>query len=118
VRPPPAQVAMLGECARLLATPSSVLLSVSFASSARIALMARHAPALGLRMRLYVVGGGDPARGHEVRGARGCGRAGLVQPLTCVGLLRARGAASSPVASLAHLFFHLFFLKPLFSKLS
>lgn len=61
------QVAMLHECARLLARPHGLLISVSFATPRRLSLLARTAPQLGLQWRVHVLGG-DPAGGHEVGG--------------------------------------------------
>ncbi len=57
---------MLREAARLLApAPGALIASTSFATRARLALLAATAPPLGLRHRVHALGG-DPSRGHEV----------------------------------------------------
>lgn len=64
--------AMLRQCARILAPPYGVIASISFATRARLQLLGRLCPQLGLSWRVHVVGSGDPARGHEVKTAATC----------------------------------------------
>ena len=61
------KIATLRECARVLdddPTRPGVVVSVSFASAARVALLDRVAPQLGMRWRLKVIADGDPKFGH------------------------------------------------------
>jgi len=59
------KVCMLEECARVL-EPDGLIISVSFSSPARLLLLAKHTPRLGLHAHIHVIGA-DPARGHEAR---------------------------------------------------
>ncbi len=60
------KVRMLEACARVVARPHGVIVSVSFASPVRLRLLWTHARRLNLCLRVYITAKGDPARGHEV----------------------------------------------------
>ena len=57
---------MMRECARVVKKNAGVVVSVSFASAARVEFLRRVADALRMDLKLAVIGGGDPKFGNLV----------------------------------------------------
>ena len=59
------KMAMIRECLRMLSPDGGVVVSVSFPSAARVALLDRAAEELGVECRIRVLTEGDPKYGHQ-----------------------------------------------------